>query len=315
MDLDRTGIAFSTGAFISGVYRTPVIWHVGAMISQREWRPSIQGVSARLPFCLCLSRNMPARKASTRLTPEPARGNVPQKGGRMMGTLHSTNKDFRICFVMRRTANYIIPSSQPGINGQVLNFHPARPDNSVYSLPLLRQHTKTDRGYGGGKTTTESLSGSWAIPDKGLKDPNPSHETARRCFSVRFAPKMCWCSTIFQVIKVLTAVAHRIPKSNEPLAGLRSNQEFLLPESAREWIARWSSGPRFSSLLQAPTRSRLGHHYPIHYTIHWVLPNSHLSVLRHWAFCPRPRHSTCFLARKFFNTRRIMSTLTFGHSF
>jgi len=59
----------------------------------------------------------------------------------------------------------------------------------------------------------------------------------------------------------------------------------------------------------------LRHHYPIHYPIHWVLPNSHLSVLRHWAFCPRPRHSTCFLARKFFNTRRIMSTLTFGHSF
>ena len=59
----------------------------------------------------------------------------------------------------------------------------------------------------------------------------------------------------------------------------------------------------------------LRHQYPIRYSIHWVLPNSQLSVLRHWAFCPRPKHSTCFLARKFFNTRRIMSTLTLGHSF
>ena len=53
---------------------------------------------------------------------------------------------------------------------------------------------------------------------------------------------------------------------------------------------------------------------PIHYPIHWVLPNCHLSVLRHWAFWPRPKHSTRFSDRKFFKTRRIISTLTFGHA-
>jgi len=37
-------------------------------------------------------------------------------------------------------------------------------------------------------------------------------------------------------------------------------------------------------------------YYPIRYLFHWALPNCHLAVLRHWAFWPRPRHSTrpCF---------------------
>lgn len=77
-----------------------------------------------------------------------------------------------------------------------------------------------------------------------------------------------------------------------------------IPGVSRSYRASRSTGFVF------PLRSD-----PIHCPIHWVLPNCHLSVLRHWAFWPRPKHSTRFSDRKFFKTRRIISTLTFEHAF
>ena len=39
--------------------------------------------------------------------------------------------------------------------------------------------------------------------------------------------------------------------------------------------------PLSYSLFQVQSAN---YHYPVHYPMHWVLPNCHLLVLRHWAF-------------------------------
>jgi len=49
--------------------------------------------------------------------------------------------------------------------------------------------------------------------------------------------------------------------------------------------------------------------------INGYYPIFHFFVLHHRAFWPRPRHSTCPCARRFFKMRLIMSMLTPGHCF